>query len=440
MFRRSPYVTAVAGRFRAFEDARAFVRSLQLHGSEQSWRTWSASGARPTDIPSRPDRAYRNCGWSGVHNWLGMPARPHFKNPSDLVPPTGPPPPASRVHRLAFHGLQTFIRKMQERDPCLRFQLMPKQSSIPILFRLANAADEPDDSRSQQWVPLLVKSTFNSRIKSARFFISANTQLHESLPFVGLDFAADFDTPRFFIRRDGFPKDPIDTLSRCQHKAITLQRTEAVDISDVVQGLRYLWDDLPRRSWHEWLDNVSLIPSTAVHTKWVRTLEELLYQRVGLDVSGVMQPNGGKAFNAVVGGHKVIHRLGVIRKCDASDSFFVDLSKAMPSARGGYVPLASDDDFDFLIVVCPRYEKTVEAIRGIFVFSRQLLQEHRIIISPAGTGGVRSFRAYTPTSRPRVFSVRDQQRWQVAHYVDMENLQQPEYQQRFLELFSISNS
>ena len=43
--------------FRSFEDARAYVHTLGLMSSKE-WEAWSASRARPYDIPSDPDRKY----------------------------------------------------------------------------------------------------------------------------------------------------------------------------------------------------------------------------------------------------------------------------------------------------------------------------------------------------------------------------------------------
>ncbi len=64
---------AIANRnreYRSFEDARKFARALNLR-SRTEWLEYSRSGNRPPDIPSKPDRAYRNVGWAGMGDWLG---------------------------------------------------------------------------------------------------------------------------------------------------------------------------------------------------------------------------------------------------------------------------------------------------------------------------------------------------------------------------------
>ena len=59
------------GSYRTFEDARAFVRKLGLKNAEE-WKAWSKSGARPLDIPSRPDQTYASSGWTSWGDFLGF--------------------------------------------------------------------------------------------------------------------------------------------------------------------------------------------------------------------------------------------------------------------------------------------------------------------------------------------------------------------------------
>ncbi|XRB19453.1 ribonuclease H1 N-terminal domain-containing protein [Pseudoscourfieldia marina] len=59
-----------AGSFRSFEDARTYVRTLGLK-SQKEWKEWSKSGARPHDIPSSPDKTYKSSGWTSYGDFLG---------------------------------------------------------------------------------------------------------------------------------------------------------------------------------------------------------------------------------------------------------------------------------------------------------------------------------------------------------------------------------
>ena len=56
--------------WRNFEDARAFVHSLNLK-SFADWQIYRKSGTKPSDIPTNPNIAYAKAGWPGWGDWLG---------------------------------------------------------------------------------------------------------------------------------------------------------------------------------------------------------------------------------------------------------------------------------------------------------------------------------------------------------------------------------
>jgi hypothetical protein len=53
-----------------FAVGRAYARKLKLR-SQKEWFAWSKSGQRPSDIPGRPDKTYRDDGWISTADWLG---------------------------------------------------------------------------------------------------------------------------------------------------------------------------------------------------------------------------------------------------------------------------------------------------------------------------------------------------------------------------------
>ena len=64
------------GRYRSFLAAREFARSLGL-ASGSDWRRYVEGriphlGECPKDIPTTPQRTYRNDGWQGYGDWLGI--------------------------------------------------------------------------------------------------------------------------------------------------------------------------------------------------------------------------------------------------------------------------------------------------------------------------------------------------------------------------------
>mgnify|MGYP003988075245 CR=1 FL=1 len=56
-------------QFRDFESAREFARALHLKGQKE-WQQYCASGNKPDDIPSLPNRVYKN-DFKGMGDWLG---------------------------------------------------------------------------------------------------------------------------------------------------------------------------------------------------------------------------------------------------------------------------------------------------------------------------------------------------------------------------------
>ncbi len=57
-------------KFRSFEDARKFVRTLNLKG-DREWREYCKSDNKPKDIPSNPNSVYKNKGWISNGDFFG---------------------------------------------------------------------------------------------------------------------------------------------------------------------------------------------------------------------------------------------------------------------------------------------------------------------------------------------------------------------------------
>ncbi len=58
------YIPTYSRVYRSFEEARAFVHSLGLNNYSE-WRAWSKSKSRPDDIPTNPNKIYKDKGFSG---------------------------------------------------------------------------------------------------------------------------------------------------------------------------------------------------------------------------------------------------------------------------------------------------------------------------------------------------------------------------------------
>jgi superfamily II DNA or RNA helicase len=56
--------------FRGFKEARKYVQSQGLR-SQLHWNQWKKQGNRPSDIPSNPNKTYKDFGWKGWRDFLG---------------------------------------------------------------------------------------------------------------------------------------------------------------------------------------------------------------------------------------------------------------------------------------------------------------------------------------------------------------------------------
>jgi len=85
--------------WRPFEEAREYVRSLKLK-NQNEWNKFCQNlipeMKKPSDIPSNPDKAYKNNGWISMPDWIG----------SDFIPPK------FRTY-LSFLEAREYVRKLE---------------------------------------------------------------------------------------------------------------------------------------------------------------------------------------------------------------------------------------------------------------------------------------------------------------------------------------
>ena len=66
-------------RFRSFESARDYIRSLHFK-DYKDWKRYCKSGQKPDDIPSNPEKSYKDQ-WKGIGDWLGTYSIATFNTP-----------------------------------------------------------------------------------------------------------------------------------------------------------------------------------------------------------------------------------------------------------------------------------------------------------------------------------------------------------------------
>ena len=81
-------------KYRSFEKARKFARSLKLNG-QAAWSEWCKSSDKPDDIPAAPNNIYKDSGWIGYRDFLG----------------TGNLSPINRKFR-SFKEARKYVRKL----------------------------------------------------------------------------------------------------------------------------------------------------------------------------------------------------------------------------------------------------------------------------------------------------------------------------------------
>jgi hypothetical protein len=84
------------GAMLSFLHSRAIVRKLKLK-SNKEWREWCTSGERPSNIPSNPEKTYRDDGWISLPDWLGYEGRVLAKSEG----------------RLPFAAARAIVRKLK---------------------------------------------------------------------------------------------------------------------------------------------------------------------------------------------------------------------------------------------------------------------------------------------------------------------------------------
>ena len=60
--------------FRSFKQSRLFARKLKLNG-HLAWVNYYKVHTLPVDVPTTPNRTYKNRGWIGWADWLGPNSR-----------------------------------------------------------------------------------------------------------------------------------------------------------------------------------------------------------------------------------------------------------------------------------------------------------------------------------------------------------------------------
>ena len=56
--------------FVGYDEAKSYAQKIGISSSSK-WRNFLKSGKRPPNIPSKPDKTYKNKGWTSWQDFLG---------------------------------------------------------------------------------------------------------------------------------------------------------------------------------------------------------------------------------------------------------------------------------------------------------------------------------------------------------------------------------
>ncbi|MDD5053007.1 MAG: DEAD/DEAH box helicase family protein [Sulfuricurvum sp.] len=128
--------TKIYGEWRPFEEAREFVRSLNLNGTIE-WKQYCKGELegyepKPNDIPTSPDDRYKNDGWIDYGDWLGTGRKRRGANPDE-----------ENDIWLAYEDAKKFVHKLQLKSST--------QWQQYIKDELDDLPTKPDDIPKQPW-------------------------------------------------------------------------------------------------------------------------------------------------------------------------------------------------------------------------------------------------------------------------------------------------
>lgn len=160
--------TKIFGEWRAFEEAREFVRSLKLKGSIE-WKKYYKGELegylpKPNDIPTAPDVAYKNNGWIDYGDWLGTGRKKRGNNVEN------------NETWLSYTEAKNFVHSLKLINSMQWQQYINNELNLPI--KPSNIPNTPQfvykNSGWENWADWLGNGSFGkTRVKNALSFEEA---------------------------------------------------------------------------------------------------------------------------------------------------------------------------------------------------------------------------------------------------------------------------
>jgi hypothetical protein len=114
--------------YRPFDEARAFIRSLQLR-DQKAWLKYCKSGDKPKDIPSCPNKTYKEH-WINLRDWIGT-ERPKSIRTNVVVKPLNTIEDCKRLFgEFGYTLRQNFYKRGKDRILCT----CPKGHDVAVTY------------------------------------------------------------------------------------------------------------------------------------------------------------------------------------------------------------------------------------------------------------------------------------------------------------------
>ena len=338
-----------ATHFLPLEESRDYVRTLNFP-SVTSYRVWARSGARPSYIPSNPDRFYqKDAGWTSFSDWLGLKRISNRKPATSDLSVAGPEALRKSLYLRGNAERTNFVNRIMQQRPDIEFLELRRHLRASHLVRI-RAGDHQEDC----WFPIQIRYVGNGRLNDQEYAVART---------------ADADTPVIIVAHTGKI-----VAGRASAMKTYFRAGDFEDADGVFEYLEDWWTHSQRLTESDWADRLSdpgMVGKTAgVHANAISALRAQYFRPLGfifrtqLHVAGILSGTVDGKYDVVV--RTVTENNGQFRVT------VHDGRGPTPSA------LSADMDFDFLVCVFPSHllPQELSSSSGpspVFVFPKSAL-------------------------------------------------------------------
>eukprot|EP00397_Hematodinium_sp_SG-2012_P035676 GEMP01038408.1.p1 GENE.GEMP01038408.1~~GEMP01038408.1.p1 ORF type:complete len:488 (+),score=27.64 GEMP01038408.1:166-1629(+) len=391
---------SVDSRFRCFEEAREFARALRLR-NQKEWQAFSKSAARPHDIPSNPSLAYGGKGWVSLHDFLGVAAKSTKKG-------TKRENTKRKDHECSAASASYETNKsLATQSRAIHVILSHCQKSSAI--EMANVGENGRanlivrESISQRWFGIRVRSS--SSMSSRGFFEFRHHSNNIGLLVI---FLALFPIFRCWVVHGSTlqtSRTNIGSHNKWKECEVSL---EDLPIRICAALRRDTLVELPLSDWY-----LPISPSHQVERHLRNEIVKKLFDPIGWTIH---DPRINNSIVDFITDSGLRVQCKTARSLQSQRGLLFDIYKFGGRIEGKNIrqPYSVRDQIDFFLV----YVRFPNGhLRGVFVFSKEEATKHGWLRGDGHQGKVGTY-VYPPfVSLPPVYEIKH--RWQRERYLDL---------------------